>query len=69
MVPPTERCAVAVAIETRPRQISMIVPGRAERILQEASRLGFRIVEPYVLMSARPFGDWSRYLPASPGYL
>jgi GNAT superfamily N-acetyltransferase len=61
--------AVRHALETRPRQVSLIVPGRADRILHAVGGLGFRVTEPYVLMSARPFGDWSRYLPSSPGYM
>ena len=31
--------------------------------------LGFRIEEPYVLMASRPFGNWSNYLPRTPGFL
>jgi hypothetical protein len=33
------------------------------------SELGFRIDEPYVLMSALPFGDWRSYLPSNPGFM
>jgi ribosomal protein S18 acetylase RimI-like enzyme len=61
--------AVRCALEGRPKQVSMIVPGRADLILRAAGALGFRIEEPYVLMSAQPFGNWSNYLPSSPGYL
>ncbi len=61
--------AVSCALEGRPRQVSMIVPGRADRILHAVGALGFRIEEPYVLMSAQPFGNWSNYLPSNPGYM
>ena len=61
--------ALGCALEARPKQLSMIVPGRADRILRAVGALGFRIEEPYVLMSAQPFGNWSNYLPSSPGYL
>jgi hypothetical protein len=47
----------------------MIVPGSAEGVLAAVSDLGFRILEPYVLLSARPFGNWQCYLPSNPGYL
>lgn len=61
--------AIRCALEDRPPQVSMIVPGSAEHILATASDLGFRILEPYVLLSARPFGNWQCYLPSNPGYL
>jgi len=52
-----------------PKQVSLIVPGRAERILAALSSLGFRIEESMLLMAARSFGDWTRYLPNSPGVM
>lgn len=61
--------AIRCALEGRPQQVSMIVPGRADRILAAVSELGFRIDDPLVLMSARPFGDWRNYLPSNPGYM
>ena len=51
------------------KQVSMIVPGKADRILAAASGLGFRIDEPFVLLSEKPFGDWGRYLPSNPGFM
>ena len=67
------RCAVLAAIrcalEGRPQQVSMIVPGKADRILRTVSDLGFRIDEPFVLLAARPFGDWRNYLPSNPGFM
>jgi len=60
---------VRCALEGQPKQVSMIVPGRADQILGMVSELGFRIDEPYVLMSARPFGDWRNYLPRTPGFM
>jgi ribosomal protein S18 acetylase RimI-like enzyme len=51
------------------RQVSMIVPGRAEVVMQTALALGFRIEEPYVLLAQRPFGNWSNYLPGTPGFM
>jgi len=60
---------VRCALEGRPKQVSMIVPGRADRILGAMSELGFRIDEPFVLLAARPFGDWRNYLPSNPGFM
>jgi ribosomal protein S18 acetylase RimI-like enzyme len=60
---------VRCALDGRPKQVSMIVPGRADQILGAVSELGFRIDEPYVLMSALPFGDWRHYLPSNPGFM
>ena len=61
--------AIRCALQERPEQVSMIVPGSADRILATVSELGLRIVEPFVLLSARPFGNWRCYLPSDPGYL
>jgi GNAT superfamily N-acetyltransferase len=57
------------ALESRPSQVSMIVPGRADGVMQAVLALGFRIEEPYVLMASRPFGDWRSYLPRAPGFM
>ena len=61
--------AIRCALEERPKQVSMIVPGRADRVLAAVSELGFRIDEPFVLLSAQPFGDWRNYLPSNPGFM
>jgi ribosomal protein S18 acetylase RimI-like enzyme len=61
--------AIHCALEGNPKQVSMIVPGRADVILDAARRLGFRIEEPLVLLSANPFGDWRHYLPSNPGFM
>lgn len=61
--------AVRFALEEKPKQVSMIVPGRAEQILDAPSELGFRIEEPLVLLSAKPFGDWRYYLPNNQGFM
>jgi GNAT superfamily N-acetyltransferase len=61
--------AIRCALEGRPKRVSMVVPGRADRVLAAASTLGFRIDEPFILLSARPFGDWRHYLPSNPGFL
>jgi GNAT superfamily N-acetyltransferase len=61
--------ALRCALEGSARQISMLVPGRAEIVMQTALALGFRIEEPYVLMAWRPFGNWCNYLPRTPGFL
>ena len=61
--------ALRCALEGGARQISMLVPGRAETVMQTALALGFRIEEPYVLMAWRPFGNWCNYLPRTPGFL
>jgi hypothetical protein len=57
------------ALEGQPKQVSMVVPGRADRLLDAAFQLGFQIDEPFVLLAARPFGDWSHYLPSNPGFM
>jgi GNAT superfamily N-acetyltransferase len=61
--------ALRCAPEGGARQVSMIVPGRADVVMQTALALGFRIEEPYVLMAWRPFGNWCNYLPSTPGFM
>jgi len=61
--------ALRCALEGGAKQVSMIVPGRAEIVMQTALALGFRIEEPYVLMAWRPFGNWCNYLPGAPGFM
>jgi ribosomal protein S18 acetylase RimI-like enzyme len=61
--------ALRSALEGGATQISMLVPGRAEVVMQTALGLGFRIEVPYVLMAWRPFGNWCNYLPRDPGFL
>jgi len=61
--------ALRYALESRPSRVSMIVPGRADVVMQAVSALGFRVEEPYVLMASRPFGNWCNYLPGAPGFM
>ena len=61
--------AVRCALESAPNLVSMIVPGRADGVMQAVLEIGFRIEEPYVLMASRPFGNWGNYLPRAPGFL
>jgi len=61
--------ALRCALEGGAKQVSMLVPGRAEIVMRTALALGFRIEEPLVLMAWRPFGNWCNYLPRSPGFL
>jgi GNAT superfamily N-acetyltransferase len=61
--------ALRCALESGPSRVSMIVPGRADFVMQAVLALGFRIEEPYVLMASRPFGNWCNYLPRTPGFM
>jgi GNAT superfamily N-acetyltransferase len=61
--------ALCWALESRPSQVSMIVPGRADVVMRAVLALGFRIEEPYVLMATQPFGNWCNYLPRTPGFM
>jgi GNAT superfamily N-acetyltransferase len=61
--------ALRCALEGGARQVSMLVPGRADVVMQTALALGFRIEVPLVLMASRPFGNWCNYLPRNPGFM
>jgi GNAT superfamily N-acetyltransferase len=60
--------AIRCALRAGPEEVSLIVPGSADRILAAVSENGFRIIEPYVVLSARPFGRLQCYMPGNPGY-
>jgi hypothetical protein len=57
------------ALEGGASRVSMLVPGRADVIMQTALALGFRIEVPLVLMARRPFGNWHNYVPRDPGFM
>jgi len=61
--------AIRECLVRAPQQVSLVVPGRAQRILAVLSRLGFRIEESMLMMAAHSFGDWSRCRPNSPGLM
>ena len=61
--------ALRCALEGGARQVSMLVPGQADVVMQIALALGFRIEVPLVLMASRPFGNWRNYLPRDPGFM
>src|ERR1700682_4580149 len=61
--------ALRCALEGGARQVSMLVPGRADVVMQTALALGFRIEVPLVLMAWRPFGNWCNYPQRCPGFL
>ena len=63
------RAALLGALEVKSPQLLNGGPRPAERMQDAAFGLGFRIDEPFVLLSARPFGDWSHYLPSNPGFM
>ena len=61
--------ALRCALEGGATRVSMLVPGRADVVMQTALALGFRIEVPLVLMAWRPFGNWRSYLPRDPGFM
>jgi GNAT superfamily N-acetyltransferase len=61
--------ALRCALESGPGRVSMVVPGRADVVMQAVLALGFRIEVPLVLIASRPFGNWYNYLPRDPGFM
>lgn len=66
---PAFATALHLAADIGAAQVSAFIPGIAEGPLGTAVEAGLRINFPMVLMSSRPFGDWSRYLPRNPGFM
>lgn len=54
--------ALNMASEQHLKQVSIVVPGCNETAIQIAHRHKLRIVEPYILMSERHFGNRQNYL-------
>jgi hypothetical protein len=62
------RTALDLAVANRAVQLSAFLPGMSDA-LSVAVEHGMRITFPMVLVSARDFGDWARYLPRNPGFM
>jgi len=62
------RTALDLAMASRAAQVSAFLPGMSDA-LGVAVEHGMRITFPMVLVSARDFGDWARYLPRNPGFM
>jgi GNAT superfamily N-acetyltransferase len=69
VVRPAFAAALAIAADLAPAQVSAFVSGESADALAAAVACGMRIHIPFVLMSNRRFGDWSRYLPRNPGFM
>jgi Acetyltransferase (GNAT) family len=62
------RTALNLALESGSLQVSAFLTGTSDAT-SIAVEHGMRITIPMVLMSARDFGDWHRYLPRNPGFM
>jgi GNAT superfamily N-acetyltransferase len=60
---------LAVANHQSTPEISAFIPGSSEDAMSIALRMGMKLVRPMVMLSAKPFGDWTRYLPNHPGFM
>jgi hypothetical protein len=63
------RTTLTVATQSGSSQVSAFLPSASERALRTAVQHGMRITFPMLLMSARDFGDWTRYIPRNPGFM
>jgi ribosomal protein S18 acetylase RimI-like enzyme len=61
--------ALRLAAQTGASDVSALVPGVNDAALDAAIAHGMRITFPMVLLSAREFGDFSRYLPRNPALM
>jgi GNAT superfamily N-acetyltransferase len=68
-MPEVAHRALAIAAEQKADKVSIFLPGVAEAALTAALEAGLRIQRSMVLMSSRPFGDWTRYAPSDPGFM
>lgn len=61
--------ALTLAAERGATQATALIPGASDAALDIAVGHGMRITFPMLLMSSRPFGDWTCYLPRNPGFM
>jgi len=61
--------ALDLAHEIGADVISAFVPGTCDEVLASALKTGMRLGRTMVLLSSKPFGDWTRYCPRGPGYM
>jgi hypothetical protein len=61
--------ALTVAADRKAENVSIFLPGVADAQLTLALEAGLRVQRNMVLMSSRPFGDWTRYAPSDPGFM
>jgi GNAT superfamily N-acetyltransferase len=61
--------ALSQAAKLNAAQLSAFIPGISDAALGTAVAQGMRIALPMMLMSSRPFGDWTCYLPRNPGFM
>lgn len=63
------KATLRVAAGCGSSQVTAFLPGTNDIALRTAVEYGMRITFPMVLMAAREFGDWTRYLPRNPGFM
>jgi GNAT superfamily N-acetyltransferase len=63
------KTALSLAAASGAPGVSAFLPGVTDAALSIAVAHGMRIAFPMVLVSARDFGDWTRYLPRNPGFM
>jgi GNAT superfamily N-acetyltransferase len=68
-MPEATHRALRVAADQNAEKVSIFLPGVADAELATALDAGLRVQRNMVLMSSRPFGDWTRYAPSDPGFM
>jgi len=66
---PVFRTALALAIDQGADQISAFLAGSNEEAMSIALGHDMRLGRTMVLVSAKAFGDWSKYTPNHPGFM
>jgi ribosomal protein S18 acetylase RimI-like enzyme len=61
--------ALKIAADGSSEKISAFLPGTCDSALSIAILHGMRITFPMLLMASPGYGDWTQYLPRSPGFM
>jgi GNAT superfamily N-acetyltransferase len=69
LMAPAVSAACRIAVEREAESASVFLPGICGEALQRCLDAGFRLGRTMVLLSSRPFGDWTRYAPRDPGFM
>jgi GNAT superfamily N-acetyltransferase len=68
-VGPAFRTALALAVNCGAKEVSAFLPGANEPGMSVALTQGMRLGRTMVLLSAKAFGDWTKYAPNHPGFM
>jgi GNAT superfamily N-acetyltransferase len=69
LMAPALNSACRLAADRGVENVSVFFPGMCNEALRMCLDAGFHLGRTMVLLSSKPFGDWTRYAPREPGFM